>query len=218
MADPITDYPSLLAAVEEYLARPDLREFFPLFIQQAEGRLNARLKVVDMHRLIGPVDLAAGKIDLPTDFIDWVSVEWTPPPRTPQRPLMLRYVEADSPEIRAKHRPNGPPQVYTVLAGKVRVVPAAAGTLELVYFARIPALTAAKPTNWLIAKAPDVYLYGVLLEAMLFQKDNPGAAQWLGLLNDRLGGIFGQGDTQKMAIRPARAAAQAAEVTAQAVA
>ena len=218
MADPITDYPSLLAAVLEYTARPDLQEFVPIFVQQAEGRLNARLKVADMHRLIGPVDLAAGKIDLPSDFIDWVSVEWTPPPRTPQRPLMLRYVEADSPEIRAKHRPNGPPQIYTVLAGKVRVVPAAVGTVDLVYFARIPALTAATPKNWLIAKAPDVYLYAVLLEAMLFQKDDARAAQWIGLLNDRLGGIFGQGDTQKVASRPARRTVEVAEAAAQAVA
>lgn len=217
MADPITDYRSLMAAVEEYLARPDLREFFPVFIQQAEGRLNARLKVVDMHRLIA-ADLAASKIDVPADFIDWVSAEWTSPPKTPQRPLMLRYVEADSPEIRAKHRPNGPPQIYTVLAGKVRVVPASSGTLELVYFARIPALTAAQPMNWLITKAPDVYLYGVLLEAMLFQKDEANAAQWLGLLNEKLGGIFGQGDTQKTASRPAKAAVEAAEVTAKAVA
>ncbi|MGG3814212.1 hypothetical protein ABEV34_21570 [Methylorubrum rhodesianum] len=217
MADPIKDYPTLLAAVLEYLARPDLQEFVPIFVQQAEGRLNARLKVVDMHRLIA-ADLAAGKIDVPADFIDWVSVEWTPPPKTPQRPLMLRYVEADSPEIRAKHRPNGPPQIYTVLAGKVRVVPAAVGTVDLVYFARIPALTTAQPVNWLITKAPDVYLYGVLLEAMLFQKDEASAAQWLGLLNDRLGGIFGQGDTQKTASRPAKASVEAAEVTAKAVA
>ncbi|MBI1690532.1 hypothetical protein [Methylorubrum sp. DB1722] len=217
MADPIKDYPSLLAAVQEYLARPDLQEFVPIFVQQAEGRFNARLKVVDMHRLIA-ADLAAGKIDVPTDFIDWVSVEWTPPPKTPQRPLMLRYVEADSPEIRAKHRPNGPPQIYTVLAGKVRVVPGSAGTVELVYFARIPALTAAHPVNWLITKAPDVYLYAVLLEAMLFQKDDTRAAQWIGLLNDRLGGIFGQGDTQKTASRPAKAVVEAAEATAKAVA
>ena len=68
--------------------------------------------------------------------------------------------------------------------------PAAVGTVELVYFARIPALTAAQPVNWLITKAPDVYLYGVLLEAMLFQKDEASAAQ-LGLSDGHLWRVQG---------------------------
>ena len=79
MADPITDYPSLLAATESYLARSDLQSFAPLFIQGAEGRFNTDLKVVDMHKSTGLKDLAAGGIDVPGDFIDWVAVEWTPP-------------------------------------------------------------------------------------------------------------------------------------------
>jgi hypothetical protein len=214
MADPITDYPSLVAAVEEYLARDDLQSYVPIFVQQAEGRFNTDLKVVDMHKSTGALDLAAGAIAVPADFIDWVAVEWTPPANSPQRPLMLRYVEADSPEFRTRHRPNGPAQFYTVLAGKVRVMPAAAGKLEVTYYGRIPPLTAAAPKNWLIAKAPEVYLYGTLMEAALFQKDEERSAQWLGLVKERLGAIFGQADTQKTAARTARPAVAAAETTA----
>lgn len=219
MADPITNYPTLVAAVEEYLARGDLQTYARIFIQQAEGRFNTDLKVVDMHKSTGLLDLAAGRVDLPTDFIDWVAVEWTPPAGSPQRPLMLRYVEADSPEFRTRHRPNGPAQFYTVLAGTVRVMPAATGKLEMTYYSRIPALTETAPTNWLIAKAPEVYLYGTLMEAALFQKDEEKSAQWLGLVKERLGAIFGQSDTQKTAARTARPAVAAAEtMAAQAVA
>lgn len=214
MADPITDYPSLVAAVEEYLARDDLQSYARIFVQQAEGRFNTDLKVVDMHVSTGALDLAAGSIALPADFIDWVAVEWTPPAGSPQRPLMLRYVEADSPEFRTRHRPNGPAQFYTVLAGKVRVMPAAAGKLEMTYFGRIPPLTEAKPKNWLINKAPEVYLYGTLMEAALFQKDEAKSAQWLGLVKERLGAIFGQADTQKTAARTARPTVAAAEMAA----
>lgn len=214
MADPITDYPSLVTAVEEYLARGDLQTYARIFIQQAEGRFNTDLKVVDMHKSTGAVDLAAGSITLPADFIDWVAVEWVPPANSPQRPLMLRYVEADSPEFRTRHRPNGPAQFYTVLAGRVRVMPAAAGKLEMTYYSRIPALTEAAPKNWLITKAPEVYLYGTLMEAALFQKDEEKSAQWLGLVKERLGAIFGQADTQKTAARAARPTVAAAEATA----
>ncbi|CAO4140706.1 phage adaptor protein [Methylorubrum extorquens] len=214
MADPIKDYPTLLAATEEYLARDDLQSYVPIFVQHAEGRFNTDLKVVDMHKSTGPKDLAEGRTDLPADFIDWVVVEWTPPANSPQRPLMLRYVEADSPEFRTRHRPNGPAQFYTVLAGKVRVMPSVSGKLEMTYYARIPPLTVAQPTNWLITKAPEVYLYATLMEAALFQKDEEKSAQWLGLVKERLGAIFGQADTQKTAARTARPAVASAEMTA----
>lgn len=214
MADRITDYDSLVAALEEYLARDDLQSYAPLFVQQAEGRFNTDLKVVDMQKSTGAVDLGAGSITLPADFIDWVAVEWTPPSGSPQRPLMLRYVEADSPEFRTRHRPNGPAQFYTVLAGKVRVMPSASGKLELTYYGRIPALSSTRATNWLIEKSPEIYLYGALLEAMLFQKDEARSGQWFGLLDKRLAAVFGQADTQKTGARVSRAAVDTAEATA----
>ncbi len=214
MADPITNYPTLVAALEEYLARDDLQSYAPLFVQQAEGRFNTDLKVVDMHKSTGALDLAAGSIALPADFIDWVAVEWTPSAGSPQRPLMLRYVEADSPEFRTRHRPNGPAQFYTVLAGRVRVMPAAAGKLEMTYYSRIPALSAARTTNWLIEKSPEIYLYGALLEAMLFQKDEERSGQWFGLLDKRLAAVFGQADTQKTGARVTRTAVENAEAAA----
>ena len=214
MAERIMNLATLLVALEEYLARDDLQSYAPLFIQAAEGRFNTDLKVVDMHKSTGAVDLANGSVPVPPDLIDWVAVEWMPPAGSPQRPLMLRYVEADSPEFRTRHRPNGPAQFYTLLAGKVRVMPAAAGKLELTYYSRIPALTEAAPTNWLITKAPEVYLYATLMEAALFQKDEEKSAQWLGLVKERLGAIFGQADTQKTAARAARPTVAAAEATA----
>lgn len=215
MAERIVDYPTLVSALEEYLARDDLQGYAPVFVQMAEGRFNAELKVVDMQKSTGALPLSNGAIDLPADFVDWVSTEWVPPASaTGQRKLNPRYVEADSPEFRNRNRPNGPPQFYTLLANKVRLAPSAVGTLELVYYARLPPLTIAKPTNWLITKAPEVYLYGALLEAMLFQKDEARSAQWFGLLDKRLAAIFGQADTQKTGIRTTRAANDAAEANA----
>jgi hypothetical protein len=214
VADPITNYPTLVAAVEEYLARPDLQSYARIFIQQAEGRFNTDLKVVDMHKSTGPIPSENAKIDLPADFIDWVAVEWDPAAGKTQRPLMLRYVEPDSPEFRNRHRPNGPPQFYTLLAGKLRFMPNAPGFVDLTYYARIPSLSATQPTNWLIQKAPEVYLYGTLMEAALFQKDEERSAQWLGLVKERLGAIFGQADTQKTGVRTTRPVVAAAETAA----
>lgn len=216
MADlaPITDYPTLLAALEAYLARDDLQAFAPIFVQQAEGRFNTDLRVPDMQTSSGPVALTGDGVPLPDNFLDWIAVRWTPTGTTTQRPLLLNYREPDSPEFRHRHRPNGVPQYYTVLAGAVRIAPVVAGSLELFYYRRIPTLNANAPTNWLITKAPEVYLYASLWEAMLFQKDDERSTQWSNLVNARLTAIFAQGDTQKVGLRQARAANDSAEMTA----
>ncbi|QRE76492.1 phage adaptor protein [Methylobacterium aquaticum] len=210
----ITDYPTLLGALEAYLARDDLQAFAPLFVQQAEGRFNTDLRLPEMQMSNGGVDMNADGVPLPADFLDWISVRWTPPQPSTQRQLYLAYREPDSPEFRHRHRPNGVPQFYTVLAGTVRVIPVIAGSLELFYYQRIPALTADAPTNWLITRAPEIYLYAALWEAMLFQKDEERSTQWANLVNDRLKAVFGQGDTLKVGLRAQRAANDAAEMTA----
>lgn len=216
MADlaPITDYPTLLAALEAYLARDDLQAFAPIFVQQAEGRFNTDLRVVDMQTSTGLLDITGDGILLPADFLDWISVRWVPVAGSAQRPLFLNYREPDSPEFRHRHRPNGVPQFYTILASAVRPAPNVPGTLELFYYRRIPSLTAAQPTNWLVQKAPEVYLYAALWEAMLFQKDDERSTQWSNLVNARLQAIFGQADTGKVGVRQQRGANDAAEVTA----
>lgn len=216
MADPsrITDYASLLANVENYLARDDLQAFAATFVQMAEDRFNTDLKVVDMHKATGDVAINDDGVPQPADFVDWVAVRWKPVTGSVQRPLYLAYREPDSPEFRHRHRPSGVPQFYTLLAGRVVVTPPIPGTLNLTYYARLTALTVDSPTNWLIQKAPMVYLYGTLLEAMLFQKDEGRAAQWFGLLDKRLAAVFGAGDTQKTATRTARTATDVAEASA----
>jgi len=210
----ITNYSTLLAALEAYLARDDLQAFAPIFVQQAEGRFNTDLRVPEMQKSVLLTEIGEGIGSLPTDFLDWVGLQWTAEPDFGQRPLFLNYKEPDSPEFRHRHRPNGVPQFYTVIAGQVRIVPVIPGRIEMYYYARIPPLTATAPTNWLIERAPEVYLYGSLWEAMLFQKDEERSTQWATLVGARLAAIFGQGDTQKVGQRTTRAANEAAEMTA----
>jgi hypothetical protein len=54
-------------------------------------------------------------------------------------------------------------------------------TLAIVYYARVPALATTDP-NWLLTKAPDVYLYGTILELLVALE---GDAQ------DKYAGLFG---------------------------
>jgi hypothetical protein len=82
----------------------------------------------------------------------------------------LSYV---TPEILSRLKAGsytGQPEMYTMRAGYLLLGPAPADlyTIEIDYFAKIPALSDAAPTNSMLTDNPDVYLYGALLEASPF--------------------------------------------------
>jgi hypothetical protein len=54
-------------------------------------------------------------------------------------------------------------------------------TLGIVYYARVPALATTDP-NWLLTKAPDVYLYGTILELLVALEGDQ---------QDKYAGLFG---------------------------
>lgn len=56
--------------------------------------------------------------------------------------------------------------------------PDAAYPITLAYVARIPALSDANPTNWVLQQAPQMYLYASLLEAEPFLANDARAALW----------------------------------------
>jgi hypothetical protein len=63
---------------------------------------------------------------------------------------------------------------YSMTTGIIELVPPAVDdiTIDMVYYGKIPALSDANTTNWLLTKAPDVYLYGALTHAAPFLMDD----------------------------------------------
>ncbi len=67
--------------------------------------------------------------------------------------------------------------------------PAYAGQISLVYRQGIPPLSDAQPTNWLLDKAPDLYLYAALLEAEPFLRNDGRVPLWKAALEEALGDL-----------------------------
>ncbi len=74
--------------------------------------------------------------------------------------------------------------------------PAAPGPpAEMVYYARVPALASSPSgSNWLLEKAPAVYLYGTLLELMPFIRADDRLAGWFALYATAIAGLQAQAD------------------------
>jgi hypothetical protein len=74
----------------------------------------------------------------------------------------------------------GPPTNYAITAGQIELLPTPDDTYEasIVYYGRIPALSVSNTTNWLLTEAPDTYLYGSLVHAAPYLKDDQRLVIW----------------------------------------
>lgn len=171
----IADYASLLVDAGEYSGRNDVAHLFPRFIGLAELKLNRGLRVADME-VTDNVTLTSGSGPLPADFLEARQV-------LNSNGIPIRAVSLQQMTNSYMNRP-GVPTGYAVVGSNIEVRPSADGDLTVTYYAKIPPLTPAAPTNWLLDKAADVYLYSLVEEIAIWERDadKAGAAQQLKML------------------------------------
>lgn len=158
----ITDYASLLIDAGEYSGRNDVAHLFPRFVGLAEAKINRVLRTADMEKA-GTVVLTDGDGPLPDDFLEAREV-LTPDGFT----IGAWSLQALTDRYRSR---GGYPQGYAVVGSTIMARPTTNGSLTMTYYARIPALSVANPTNWLLLKAPDAYLYALVEEIGIWGKD-----------------------------------------------
>jgi hypothetical protein len=168
-------YADLQASIIRYAMRGGDTEFaqqVPGFIALTETRVNRTLRVSDMEQsATGDTD-TGGFADLPTDFLELRSVS----SGQPYRPA-LKWKAPDA--AVGEYCASGPSIAFSMIGPQIRIYPGGIGPVIIDYYAQIPPLSDANPTNWLLQKAPDVYLCGALLEAALFMEDDARAQVWL---------------------------------------
>lgn len=171
---PITTYSELQTAVANWLNREDLTSVIPDFITLAEATFNRNFRVKEMiERDTATVD--SGYVNMPTDWLETITLITTGSP-----PVVLEYVRVhDLNEVRATQR-TGDPIVYTIINDKFQLFPAPTSdtTVEIVYYAKIPVLSDSNTTNWLLTSHPDIYLFGALLQAEPYLKNDERLQVW----------------------------------------
>lgn len=180
----ITDYATLQSAVTEYLAREQdttLIGRIPTFIQLSEAKFNRELFVRQMEgRSTTTINLASGEpefISLPDDFQSMRRMRLSSVTR---KPLIDFMSGTQMDEYRAKSgNVAGTPRYFTIFGDEIELAPTpdAAYTIEMVYRQNVPALSS-NDTNWLLNLAPDLYLYGALLESAPYTKNDARIQTW----------------------------------------
>ena len=163
----ITNYANLQSTIADYLNRADLTSQIQTFIQFAEADLNTRLR--DRQMIVRAEATSDQEfVQLPSDWLEAINLQivgGTSP---------LRYITLDESDIVNATRALTSPSFYSLMNGAIELVPPPAVSIdiEMVYYGKIPALSDAAPSNWLLVKAPDIYLYGALTHAAPFLMDD----------------------------------------------
>ncbi len=173
----ISTYSELNTAVANWLDRDDLTDRIPEFITLCEARFNRSLRIRAMETLDISVDTVSGTstVALPTGYVQMRDINLITSPIT-----QLQYL---TPEIMNRVHAgsnSGKPETYTIIANKILFgpTPDAVYDISMLYYKTFDALSDSAPTNWVITNAPDVYLYGTLLEAEPFLMNDQRVQLW----------------------------------------
>jgi len=175
----ITDLTTLLAAVKRWARRDNLEDDAYLeFIQMAEVHLNSRLRVRRMTKWFDSETIAGVFFySQPEDASGLRNIEIH---SGKQRfPLEFYSPEAMDADFGWSSQ-GGRPVAYTLSGNgfELQPCPNAAYPIRIIYYQRIPSLTAANPTNWLLSAYPDTYLYGSLMALAEYVRDDEVAGLW----------------------------------------
>jgi len=180
----LSNYTELQASIADFLNRSDLTSVIPDFITMCEADLNRTLRVRDMSvRTRAPID--SQYVKLPADFLGMRNIDLLTDPVTP-----LTYKNLQNLDIHRAGDSTGKPLYYSVMQDSIEFAPVPDGdyTIDIVYYQKIPALsaTASNGVNWLLTDHPDAYLYGSLMHSAPYLQADERIGLWAGKYNQIL--------------------------------
>ena len=174
----ITNYSNLQTTIADFLNRDDLTAVIPTFIQLAEAQMNRDLRHWRMEvRASGQQSAGDAYMQIPSDWIETIRFHITDGGTSP---LDLMSRKAIEDKRAGNENMSGTPRYYTHADSQFELYPTPneQTNTELLYFAKIPSLSASNTTNWLLEDAPDVYLYGALLHSAPYLAEDERVGVW----------------------------------------
>lgn len=191
----ITDYTSLKAGVQAWVARTDstFSSQFDTMLVFAEDRLYhgggdvgdalytppVRAAVMETA---GTLTLTGGEVGLPDSYLGLIKIY-------PNGGLIgTTFLPPERFAEMAANITGGDTLYHTVDAGTLKTLPALTGTVDVTYYQRFPAITATDPTGPLIAAHGSMYLAACLFEAFTFLQEGELAGAHLSRLKGLISG------------------------------
>lgn len=177
----ITSYATLQSEIASWLNRDDLTATIPTFIQFVEADVNSRLR---HQKMVVRAQATSNQefVQLPADWLEAINVHIIDGAQP------LRFVTLDEADRINKQQIITQPSFYSIMDDALEIVPAPATDIdiEMIYYGKIAALSDTNTSNWLLVKAPDLYLYGALVHASPFLLDDQRVGLFANMYNSRL--------------------------------
>jgi hypothetical protein len=174
-------YDSLVADISSYLERTDAAtlEKIPTFIMLAEQIIASQIKFLgNLTPMQSTMTASQSVIDKPARWHKTVSMNVVVAGK--RQPVLLRKYEYLR-EYWPDATETGVPAYYAdydYTHWLVAPTPALAYQFEVLYYERIQPLDSSNQTNWFTTYAPQALLYGSLLQAMPFLKNDDRMPMW----------------------------------------
>lgn len=182
----LSTFAELKSAVADFLDRQDLTAVIPTFIALSEADMNRKLRTIAQEtRATITVD---GQYEsLPADWLETISIRID---GADTRLVLASLAEIADKRARSDDQ-AGKPTHYAHVAGGLELYPTPddSYTAEIIYHAKITALTTDGSANWVLTNHPDAYLYGALMHSAPYLKDDPRIAVWIGLYTSAIDSI-----------------------------
>ena len=177
----LSTFTELKDAIADWLDRSDLTARIPDFIALAEARINRELRIRPMEVRSTMYTTADQQyFQLPGGYIQMRNIQLNTNPTTP-----LEYITPEMLDRLYGSTTTGKPRAYTLIGDEIQLapIPDSAYQIEMAFYEKFTALgdgtSGTVTSNWLTKNAPDVLLYGALMEAEPFIKNDERVPVWL---------------------------------------
>jgi hypothetical protein len=205
----VMTYDSLVENVQSYLERTDTAtiEKIPLFIMLAEQTIATEIKFIgNLQVVTSAMTISNPVIQKPARWRKTVSFNITDADNDRQPVLLRRYEYIR--EYWPDQSQTGLPKFYTdydAYHWLVAPTPSTTFAFEVLYYERLQPLDSDNQSNWFTNYAPQALLYGTLLQAMPFLKNDARMPMWKAQYDAAIGALKTEdatrvGDRQAVAI------------------
>lgn len=181
----ISTYAELKTAIANYLDKSNLTSRIPEFISMSEAAIGRDVRIRQMEKR-AIADISTEYVDMPTDFILQRNIQLN---TSDQK--RLNFLSPEQMDMYYPSQSTGEPEVYSIIGTEFQFkpIPDATYEVEIAYFARFAAFSGDSDSNWLLVNQPGIYLYGALVQASPYLRDDERTSLWASMYNAEVDAI-----------------------------
>lgn len=183
------DYAEVVRLAQAYADRIDVEVTANIdsFIVMAESRINRALRVAEQtHRIYTQSIAGREYYTLPPEFNGMRVIQFNNGQVDNSEVMVIEYVTPE--QLVACQAKNSNKNYYTIINNQLQFHPTlpAEGTIEMVFYRKVPHLDAENDKNWISLSNPDIYISAITCEIELFVKNFDSSVLWNTRMQDAI--------------------------------